>query len=175
MSISDEFSANFAKTVSERKTIRIQDLITHSLDTVEKTRGLDIEILGNFKESDLKINCFPQFVELAFRGIIDNAGKYSKGLKKSERYLKIEIQDDSDDSVAIIFENRTKEPIPGEKLENIFDPFMRGTKRIFGKGLGLTLVGLCIKLNKGEIKAENDKNRQAVRFKITFPKELILQ
>jgi signal transduction histidine kinase len=173
LSISDDFSANFAKTVSERKTIKIQDLITHSLDTVEKTRGLDIEVQGNFKESDLKINCFPQFVELAFRDIINNAIKYSRDLKKSEKYLKIDIQHESDDSLEIIFENRTKELIPDEKLKSIFDPFMRGTKRIFGKGLGLSLAGLCIKLHKGEIKAENVKNRKAVRFKITFPKELI--
>lgn len=175
LSIANDFSANFAKTVSERETIKIQDLINHSLDTVETTRGLDIDVQGNFKESDLKINCFPQYIELAFRGIINNASKYSKGLKKYERYLKIDIQHESDDSVSIIFENRTKEPIPADKLESIFDPFMRGTKRMFGKGLGLTLVGLCIKLHKGEIKAENDKNRHAVRFKITFPKELILK
>ncbi len=175
LSISDEFSANFAQTVSERKTVKIQYLITHSLETIEKTRGLDIEAQGNFKESNIKINCFPQFVELAFRDIINNAIKYSTGLKKSERYLKIDIQHEGDDSLEIIFENSTKEPIPGEKLESIFDPFMRGTKRMFGKGLGLSLAGLCIKLHKGEIRAENVKNRKAVRFKITIPKGLIIK
>ena len=171
LNISEEFSTNFAKTSSERKIEGVRNLIARSLITVERTTGLNLNMQGEFEHFDTEIDCYPVFLELAFRSIINNAVKYSKKLERKKRYLKIDAQLDSENnSVIITLESSTTEPIPEEKIKQIFDPFVRGTDEGYGIGLGLSLAALCIKLHRGKILAENIKNKEAVRFKVTIPK-----
>ncbi len=167
----DEFVNNFAKTVYKREQKGIHKLIINSLKTIEKTIGLDIEITGNYVDSDFRILCYPVFIELAFRSIIDNAIKYSRKLESSRRYLDIHVELGTEkEPVRIIFESSTCYSIPEDKLELIFKPFERVMSGEAGSGLGLSLANLCVKLHNGDINASNLEDKAAVRFVVTLPK-----
>lgn len=171
LSVYDEFVYNFTKTVSKREKKGIQRLIFNSLNTIERTIGIGIPLHGNYIESDLEIFCYPVYIEMAFRSIIHNAIKFSKGLEPESRYLEININPDKEGRwVKVVFESTTVELIPEDKLKLIFKPFERFSKLKSGSGLGLSLADLCIKLHGGFIKAENVKDKRAVRFEIVLPK-----
>lgn len=173
LSITDMYSSNFAKTAGEQKTAEVRKLINDSLDTIAMTTGLPITVQREYEDFDSKINCNPVSIQMAFRSIIDNAIKYSKKLDEKERYLKIDVEHDTDDSLSITFASSTYKAIPEDKLKKIFDPFNRATTEGSGKGLGLSLAGLCVNLHRGQITADNlepKNNVIAVQFKVTLPK-----
>lgn len=167
----EEFVKNFEKAAKNPENVGVSILIHHALDTVERTTGMNIRLEGNFMASNIKMLCYPVFVELAFRSIISNAEKFSQGLLPEERYLQIDVEEnESDESIRVTFESTTKELIPEDKLKTIFKPFERVMFSEPGSGLGLALSELCVKLHNGEIKAENLEEKKAVRFEIKFPK-----
>jgi GAF domain-containing protein len=169
----DEVVKDFARPFSEPVTVCIREIIVNSLETVEKTRGLGIPIKGNFWNSDINIECYSVFIEMAFRAIINNAIRYSQGLEPRTRYLKIDVKSNNENNlVTISFESSTIERIPPEKLKEIFRPFVRIISKDQGHGLGLSLAFECINLHNGEIKAENVEGKSAVRFLITLPRNL---
>lgn len=166
-----EFVDNFAKTIHKKETKKLIEMIENALIIVEKTVGYSVELKGNYRETELIMNCFPTSVGLAFRAIIHNAVKFSGGLPEKERYLQISVNADKRNNyVNIIFESSTIDPLTEDKLKMISNkPLERVIKREFGGGLGLKLADLCVKLNFGEIKAENVNGEKAVRFIINLP------
>lgn len=165
--------AHFEKFVTKS----IRELIFNSLETVEITRGLGVvPIKGNYNDTELTLECYPVFIEMAFRAIIYNAIKYSQAVEPKERYLEINVkQTIKDNKILISFENRTVETIPQEKLKEIFKPFVRiaNKVKVKGEGLGLNLAAECIrKLHNGDIWAENIEKKPAVCFSISLPKIL---
>jgi K+-sensing histidine kinase KdpD len=174
LSITEVYSNNFAKTVSKLKTIEVRKLIDKSLDTIEMTTGLPIPVHRKYENLAFKINCNPVFIQLAFREIINNAIKYSNKLDEKKRYLKIDIGHSADDMISITFESSTYKTIPKEKLEEIFNPFRRASTEESGKGLGLSLAGLCVNLHLGKITARNlepKNDTKSVQFKVTLHKD----
>lgn len=172
----EEFVNSFAKPVNKRETIEVQKLLENSLQTVEKTSGLGIEPKYNYNGGEFRINCYPVYIELAFRSIINNAVKFSRGVNPKERYLEISVDsNDENNSVTTVFESSAIEKIPEDKLESIFKPFERIITREQGSGLGLALADLCVKMHNGDIKAENVREKNAVRFKITLPRGKLLE
>ena len=170
----DQFVNNFAKSISKRETKQLKELIENALTTIEKTVGLGGELKGNFKESDVVITCFPAYIELAFRSIINNAFKFSSGLQPKDRYLEINVEPNKrDNSVLIFFESSTIEYLSGDKLKTIFKPFEDVITRESSGGLGLSLAELCIKLHRGDIIAVNVASRKSVRFEIKLPMDRI--
>lgn len=152
--------------------IGIREIIVSSLDTVERIRGLDIPVGSNFENSDIEIECYPVYVGMAFRSIINNAIRYSRGLVSRKRYLKINVSTIKNDMVKISFESSTTEKIPSDKLKMIFKPFVRLSSKEPGQGLGLSLAAECVNMHNGDIWAENVEGKKAVRFNITLPKIL---
>jgi signal transduction histidine kinase len=171
-SVYDEYVKDFSKTARKRETVEIDKLIQNSLKTVERTRGLAINLKGNYNDAHHKLDCYPVFIELAFRSIIGNAVKFSEKLELENQYLDITTNfDESKDLIAVIFESSTIEQIPVDKLKSIFKPFVQvtdGSPGTGGTGLGLAVADLCIKLHGGNIKAENVRDKKAVRFTITL-------
>lgn len=168
----EEFVSNFAKDISERKMVAVKEIINDSLATIAITRGLTMRIEGNYNRLDFAIDCYPIYIELAFRSIINNAVKYSKTLEKQDKYLCIDAHTNKEnDAVTISFESSTTQPIPEDKLTEIFGAFTRFTRQESGKGLGLALAALGVRLHRGEIKAENIKEKNAVRIIVTLPKK----
>jgi len=170
----NEFVRDFGLPFTEPSMTNIKEITEKSLDTVEKTRGLEgIRVLGNYQESNEIIECYMVFIEMAFRAIIHNAVKYSRGLAPEERYLKIDVEPvTQDNQVNITFESSSTEEIPDEKEKLIFKPFSRGTEEGTGQGLGLSIASKCIHFHNGEIRAENVADKKAVVFLITLPQHL---
>jgi GAF domain-containing protein len=168
-----EFVNDFTRPFSEPKLISLKDIVSNSLDSVEKTRGLEmISIKGNFENSDVTIECYSVFIEMTFRAIINNAVKYSRRLDPEKKYLKIDVDGKENDRVTISFESSTTEEIPPQDLTRIFQLFVRSSNKEKGQGLGLGVAAECVHLHNGEITAENVKGKSAVRFRINLPKTL---
>lgn len=173
LKISEEFTTTYAPTVSDRKTVRVRELITNSIETLKRTRQMAINIEGDFKIFDEKIDCYPVFIEMAFRSIIHNADKYNKEPVERERYIKIDAKKcKNKECVRVVFESVTSQPIPEDQLGKIFEPFYRAESNEYGKGMGLSLATLCVKHHGGDIIAESEMDKKVVRFIITLPKSL---
>jgi K+-sensing histidine kinase KdpD len=170
----NEFVKDFTRPFSEPVRTSIREIIENSLENVERTKGLGInKIEGNFENSEINIECYMVFVEMAFRSIINNAVKYSRGVEPEDRYLKINVNTNNGDNLVIVsFESSSEEEIPHGKLSEIFKPFARFSKIEQGQGLGLSLAAECINFHNGEIYAENVKGKSAVRFIISLPQTL---
>jgi len=170
----NEFVRDFGQSFTEPSVTSIKETIKNSLETVEQTRGLEgIQLSGNYQESNEMIECYAVFIEMAFRAIIHNAVKYSRGLSPEKRYLKIDVESVAQDNqVSIAFESSSTLRIPDEKDKQIFKPFFRGTGKVPGHGLGLSIASECIHFHDGDIKADNVTERPAVIFSITLPKNL---
>jgi GAF domain-containing protein len=172
----EKLKKDFSGTHFDKSVIKsIRELIFNSLKTAEITRGLGVvPIKGNYKDTELTIECYPVFIEMAFRAIIYNAIKYSQKVEPEKRYLEIDVkQTVEDEKILISFENRAEEMIPQDKLEEIFKPFVRIAKMVKGEGLGLSLAAECIKkLHDGDIWAENIEKKSAVCFNISLPRTL---
>lgn len=141
------------------------------LDT-DRSIGLGVEIEGNYEDAQSKINCSRSFIVMAFRAIINNAVKFSRGVE-GNRYLKIDTGlDERLDQFTVTFESSTKELIPEDKLDFIFKPYASFTKsQPKSRGLGLFLADSSIKLHGGGIVARNiQKDRGlSVCIEITLP------
>jgi GAF domain-containing protein len=177
--LADEILTTYKESVKEKpdflhqeKQVPVKDLIERSLDTVDRTRGLDINLSHNYLHEDISIHCKPVFIEKAFRAIINNALKYSKGIDFADRYLNITTQYISPNrELSICFESSSTEQIPEEMLaEEIFKRKTRGTTQHQGEGLGLWVAKTSVvNMHEGRIKAENVPDKNAVKFTITLP------
>ena len=61
--------------------------------------------------------------------------------------------------------------IPAEELEQVFSPFVRGTREATGTGfgLGLAIARRIIKLHGGSVRAENRTDRSGLIVRTTLP------
>jgi signal transduction histidine kinase len=106
-------------------------------------------------------------LETAFRNIIDNAIKYSKGSVD----IQIDIVENNRDYVINIRDNGIG--IPPQFIKNIFEKFFRvpqgDAQSIKGFGIGLYYVKSIIKKHSGNITVQS-KLQAGTEFIITLPK-----
>ena len=100
----------------------------------------------------------------ALINLIENGAKFSA---TNTVNVKIEVDDKA---LMIEFHNQGK-PIPANEINQIFEPFKRGTnsKNIKGHGVGLSLTKRIIKLHNGQINVESSEN-QGTTFTLVLPK-----
>lgn len=116
----------------------------------------------------------------AITNIITNACKYSDDLKYPEKWIRVSIDDKNDDIWTEIIIEDNGIGIPKEKLEDIFEPFLRvdhkhakTSKNINrgGFGLGLTITKRIIDLHKGKILVYSKGEGEGTLFKVLIPKK----
>jgi len=98
-------------------------------------------------ESKLTIKGDEQLVKTALSNIIDNGCKYSH-----DHTINVRIES-SRSGLTINFRDAGI-GVPPDELDNIFDPFYRGsnTKSVSGHGIGLSMVKAIVKLHNGVIR-----------------------
>ncbi len=114
-------------------------------------------------ETKLMIKGDDQLIKTALSNIIENACKYS-----NDRTAQVLVSG-SRSGLALTFRDNGI-GIPKEDLENIFEPFYRGsnTTDIKGHGIGLSMVNNIVKLHMGTIAIES-KPGMGTTVTLTFP------
>jgi len=151
-----------AQTSSEERDkrmspIRIDELIWQVKEELTKrhtTFNINIDLDENVDdERVLTIKGDEQLLKIALSNLIENGCKYSRNQTTSV-YIK-----SSNSGISIICTDNGI-GIPAKDINNIFDPFYRGsnTKNIKGHGIGLSMVKGIIKIHGGEINVTSSEN-----------------
>jgi signal transduction histidine kinase len=149
------------------KQVRVDEILWKSRTEILKTNrnytikiGFDKSIEG---EHHFYIRGNDQLLKTAFANLIKNGCKYSVD-KKSEIKLSV-----TNSSMQVVFKDNGI-GIPDTELENLFQPFYRGSnvKKQRGHGIGLSLVEKIIHLHGGEITVKS-KIKKGTEFIVTLP------
>jgi len=156
---------NFTKPLDlALEKVNLKEIINESFhQTSEYTKRKDIFLAtpapeeANFVMADklLLKQCFQNLFQNAFEAM-PNGGKLQVSIDEEKDFLKVEV---ADQGVGI----------PGEILDEIFNPFF--TTKEMGTGLGLSLVKKIVNLHQGKIQAHSQVG-QGTKFVIHWPKEL---
>jgi signal transduction histidine kinase len=144
-----------AQTSSEERErnmthLRIDELIWQTKEDLLKHHpGFIINIDLDEKlddEKKLTIRGDEQLIKTALTNIIENGCKYSNNHTTSV-YI-----EQSEFGLTLLFKDKGI-GIPVEEIDNIFEPFYRGsnTKNIKGHGIGLSMARGIVRLHKGTI------------------------
>jgi signal transduction histidine kinase len=144
-----------AQTSSEEREkkmlpIRIDELIWQAKEDLTKlhpTFSVNIDLDESLDdEGKLTILGDEQLMKTALSNIIENGCKYSKDQTTSV------FIEPSRVGLTLLFKDKGI-GIPPDDIQNIFDPFYRGsnTKNIKGHGIGLSMVKGILKLHRGNI------------------------
>jgi signal transduction histidine kinase len=138
-------------------SIRIDELMWQAKEDIAKHHEgfiVNIDLDQNLDdESKLSIRGDEQLIRAALTNLIENGCKYSP-----DKTTNVFIQE-SRFGLTILFKDKGI-GIPREDIQNIFEPFYRGsnTKNIKGHGIGLSMVKGIIKLHKGVIQLISEVN-----------------
>jgi signal transduction histidine kinase len=109
--------------------------------------------------------CRPNEIRRAMRNLVENAVRYGGGARVS-------LQTEDDSLVAIIDDDGPG--IPPERLERVFEPFVRleasRSSSTGGTGLGLTLARTIVREHGGDVTLEN-RAGGGLRAKLSLPRE----
>ena len=120
---------------------------------------MDVSLTGD----DQLVTVRPQSMKRAFANIIQNAERYAGSVSIS--------CGQSENGVAILFDD-TGPGIPNDKLEQVFDPYVRieesRSQETGGYGLGLSIAKSIILSHGGKIALEN-RNGGGLRVRVWLP------
>ena len=163
---------NFAKIERGIKSHNFSKIDINSiLRQVLKDLKYDLKI-NNFEteinicEEELYINGDTDDINSLFENLISNSIKYSGDTK----FLKV-VSMKKDGYAIVIFEDKGI-GIAEENLNDIFDPYYRGSKteksHVKGTGLGLAIVKNIIDAHSGNIEVSSEVSKGSI-FKIILP------
>ena len=137
--------------VNFNKKIRIDDILWQAREEIQRFNSsyrINISIDNSLTDSDQMIVVGDEYLlKVAVSNIIENACKYSPDHAVGIRFQHIEKW------IEVVFEDKGI-GISEEDIQNIFEPFFRGSNvhNISGSGIGLPLVNQIIKIHNGIIK-----------------------
>ncbi len=140
--------------------IKLIDKLKHDLYSPWKDgRKLQVSVQGKIRH----VMADESMISHCLINIINNAFKYSPGKPEPELHLNFNLKNWE----IIILDFGIG--IPQEDMKNLFQPFTRGNNvnQIEGTGLGLTVVKLFVKQNKGTVSIRSNKHDTA--FMMRFP------
>jgi signal transduction histidine kinase len=165
--------ASGSKGGIEIKPIRIDEIILRMPSELAKI-GSTYSVLLNFdelpeEEESLFVFGNEELLFTAIKNIVLNACKYSK-----DHQAIILLQADKKNIVISV--SNIGSGIPGNELENIFQPFYRveEDRTAGGFGLGLSLAKRIIQLHRGKITV-NSKQQKETIFTIQLPSAKYLE
>lgn len=147
--------------------LRIDELVLElRTDFIKLYQENTVDLLLPFlptNEKQLLVNANEALLKAAFLNLMDNGCKFSENKKV---ILGMEFLTTS---VIIKFTDEGIGIVP-EEIENIFNPFFRGsnTNKYLGSGLGLSLVEKIILLHNGKISVES-KLKKGSTFTVILP------
>ncbi|NJM94869.1 MAG: PAS domain-containing sensor histidine kinase [Cytophagales bacterium] len=104
-------------------------------------------------------------VRIILNNLMSNALKY-RSYDKEHSYIKVLIYVDKNEMRLVVEDNG--EGIPKEKVNQVFDMFVRASESSEGSGLGLYIVKNVIDKMKGKVELESEE-KVGTTFRITIP------
>ncbi|MBQ6531816.1 MAG: HAMP domain-containing histidine kinase [Solobacterium sp.] len=145
--------------VLQFKTSDIREIIYEAMNlTAPAAHSNHIELLPKMPEQPVFVNCDEEQMIKAISNILSNAVNYATG--------KVIVTCTADRQKAIISIQDDGEGIDEESLPHIFERFY--TTRKGGTGIGLSLASEIVKLQKGELHAQNTDH--GALFTIKMPR-----
>lgn len=151
----------------DQEVVDLSDIIQHSIDITESSRGKLNQRLSFEKVDGLFVSGDAVRLEQIFSNLLVNASKYTGAGGR----VHIEVKQSSAERVEVsIVDNGIG--IKPKILERIFDPFFQvamNGKAPSGLGIGLALVKKLVELHGGTIKASSDGEDTGSTFVVNFP------
>jgi PAS domain S-box-containing protein len=150
-----------------------QALIEPQMKLTEKLKEKNIELIYEFPDSPIMVECDISLVNKALGHILENAIKFSPEHSEVKIILKSQIESQSEDTpkpIAIDIEDEGV-GVPESELETIFEKFTQSSRTddgSGGNGIGLAICKQIIQKHHGRIWAENRKNK-GLKIKIILP------
>ncbi len=129
----------------EKTPINLKSLVEDVCDSFEANKG-NLQLTENL--FDCIIDGISDQLKVVFENIIDNSLRYAK--------TEVSITFTSNNNNLIICVFNDGENISSDVMDNIFEPFFKGTKGNYG--LGLAIAKNIIDIHNGEITIQNEKN-----------------
>jgi len=139
----------------EKTPVNLKSLVEDVCDSFEAKKG---HLQLNENLFDFIIDGISDQLKVVFENIIDNSLRYAK--------TEVSITFTSNNNNLIVCIYNDGENIPSAVMNNIFEPFFKGSKGNYG--LGLTIAKNIIDIHNGEITIQNENN--GVSFLISLKK-----
>lgn len=160
---------NMIKKLVEMKTIETSHIEMSSINQIvsETVRAFGKDFADNNIEVKLDLADMPLIpldkdkLKIAIANLIKNA---VEAMEKTPKHLKIAASV-RDEHIEITVSD-TGKGIPEDKIKYIFDPFF--TSKIYGPGLGLTVVRRIVQEHRGDISVKS-KSGKGTTFTIRLP------
>jgi signal transduction histidine kinase len=160
-----EATLSFAREDNVSEETRATDLVALIEAVVEDFRALGHDIAWRAPER-LTLRCRPAALRRAIGNLLENAARYG---------LRARVSLQADKGAARIVIEDDGPGIPADKLEAVFEPFVRmessRNEETGGIGLGLAIVRSAVQAHGGEIVLVNGANG-GLRAHITLPRSL---
>lgn len=149
-----------------RKSIDLRTVLSDAIEAIRPT------VAEQAQELIVRIPRQPQAVAgdasrllQVFVNLLQNASRYTP------REGHIILSSDNDNGRARVTVEDTGSGIEPEALARIFEPFVRGTERGGGLGLGLGIAARIVSLHGGQITAASGGSGRGSVFTVTLPLE----
>lgn len=147
---------------------KICDLVELSASRIKelsvKLEDKNITLRTNFSDNNISVLGDKDRLNIVLNNLLDNAIKYSPSgsevslkVSKTGNYARVEVED-------------AGEPIPEERIGEVFDKFERLGSKKEGTGLGLAITKDIVELHNGRIWLEPLENK-GNRFTAVLPEE----
>ncbi len=147
------------------KKINLNEFLTeiyHQTKILSAVKRIKVNIL--MSAQNVFIQADSLHLRRLFLNLIDNALKFSP---EDGRINFLVACDDHNVTISI---SDTGPGIPPAILSRIFEKFYRGDERVFGNGLGLSIVQSIAKAHLGQVEVESQLNHGTI-FHITLPRQ----
>lgn len=160
--ISKEQSETF---ILQPEAFRLNELIHDVTESLEQSSELPVNLEFNAHQTEEYLYSDRELLRQILFHLISNAGKFSPheevvrvSVTLSEEQIELSV---TDKGIGI----------PRKEMEQLFQPFHRGSNHadLPGSGLGMTIVKRCVELLKGSIQVDSRENEGTViDIKIPF-------
>ncbi|MBW3469330.1 sensor histidine kinase [Arthrospiribacter ruber] len=163
----DFAKAGYDKSEINFKAMRVDEILldaSQELQALNQGYRVDLDFKGEFDEDDITVLGNSYLLAMAFKNLMENACKYSL-----DQTCRCSIST-TKQAVQIAFKDNGV-GIEATDMEEIFNPFYRGTNRNIseGTGIGLALVKRIANLHEAQIIVESKKGDGSL-FTFILPK-----
>ncbi|MDP8298283.1 MAG: HAMP domain-containing sensor histidine kinase [Candidatus Tantalella remota] len=150
----------------DRSRFNLLELVKGQEDEFElKLKKKNIKFFNRTRGGDFYLWADEDKIAQVIHNLLGNSVKYTP----VEGAINLELSKE-DDFLKVVIHN-TGPRIPTDKLDNIFDKYIRLETSEEGAGLGLAITKDIVDMHKGRIWAENDIN-EGTRFVVALPCDL---
>lgn len=154
----------------ESKSANLHEGIDSTLLIILSGSKVKVEIVKDYDENIIEIECFPGKLNQVFSNILSNGFQaMENNLPENPPSMKITTKQ-MKEHVSLSFKDNGP-GIPAKTIEKIYEPFFTTKEVGEGTGLGLSIVFSIIESHKGKIEV-NSEPPNGTEFLITLPKSI---